>query len=122
MVRLICRGRVARMGARRKINDKKMNEVEFRKSAECIAKRNITDRVISIVVTFDQRTGKLKVIYCLCGEPREGDRENCELTCAELIAEFPEVKLAETLCVPITQCPEESSGIGGVVFSSRSQS
>ena len=94
-----------------------MNENLFKKSTAFIVKRNVSDRVVSVVVTFNPVEGRLKVIYCFRGDPQEEDREDCELACAELIAEFPEVKIAETMCVPLAECPVASGGMGGVVFS-----
>lgn len=94
-----------------------MNETEFIKSAAFIVKRNVSGGVVSVVVTFDRHDGRLRVVYCLQSEPCDDDREDCELTCAELIAAFPEVKVAETICVSVAECPEYRGDMGGVVYS-----
>ncbi len=76
-----------------------MTSREFRASAGFIAKRNVSERVRRIVATFDQTAGHLTVIYAFNEEPSDDDREDCELTCAELSAEFPEIRTSETHCV-----------------------
>jgi hypothetical protein len=93
-----------------------MTEDELKKSAEFIVRRNASNRVLSALVTFEPCEGRLKIVYCFYAEPEENDREDCELACTELIAEFPEVKVAETMCVPIAKCPISIGCIGGVVF------
>ena len=94
-----------------------MNQSILKKSAEFIVKRNVSERVARVIVGFDQHDGKLIVIYCLDGELLEDDRQDCELTCTELIAEFPEVKVAETMCVPNEKYPSIYKRTEEVVYS-----
>jgi hypothetical protein len=94
-----------------------MDRITFKKSGEFIADRNVSDRVLRVVITFEQHEGRLRVVYCLRGEPTEEDCEDCELTCAELVAEFPEIKMAETRCIPISEYVISDNDIGEVVFS-----
>jgi hypothetical protein len=61
--------------------------------------RNVSERVIRVIVAFAQEAQHLSVIYISDGVPSADDWEDCELTCGELIAEFPEIKSAETACV-----------------------
>jgi hypothetical protein len=81
-----------------------MEAAEFKKSARFIARRNVSARVARVMATFDPDSGNLSVIYCTEGEPTDDDVEDCELTCTELIAEFPQIKTAETKCVSSEQC------------------
>jgi len=94
-----------------------MEENTLRRSAEIIAGRNISDRVLRVVVTFNSSKGQLRVVYCLASEPTEDDEDDCELTCAELIAEFPEIVIAETSCIPIEQYSATEDETNAVVFS-----
>ncbi len=94
-----------------------MKQEAFKTSAEFIAKRNVSDRVLRVIVSFDRREAHLKVIYHLRCDPEESDYEDCELTCAELVAEFPEIKVAETRCVSDAVCGNDIGDIGEVVFS-----
>lgn len=70
-----------------------MSSTEFLSSAKLIAKRNLTDNVRAVSASFaDQH---LSVTYYVASEPTIGDEEERELTVAELIAAFPEVKTAD---------------------------
>ena len=93
-----------------------MDRETFKKSAEFISRRNVSDRVLRVIVTFDRDEGRLKVVYCLQGDPNEGDYEDCELTCTELIAEFPEIRVAETECVSDAECVMGIADVEEVVF------
>ena len=77
-----------------------MDALKFRKSATFIAKRNVSARVERVLVKFQYATGELGLVYCTSGKPTADDLEDCEIMCAELIAEFPEIRKAETLCIP----------------------
>jgi hypothetical protein len=94
-----------------------MTEDELKKAAVYIVKRNVSDRVLSVIVEFEPTEGRLKVVYCFRAQPKEDDCEDCELACTELIAEFPEVKVAETMCVPLSERPICSGCMGGEVYS-----
>lgn len=93
-----------------------MTPDDFMRTAETIAQRNVTDHVAKIISTFDPDVGHLKVIYHVLGKPTDDDWEECELTCAELIAAFPEIQTAETDCVSLSGL-EDHSVLEGVVFS-----
>lgn len=80
-----------------------MNRSALLKSAEFIAKRNVSEQVNRVIVTFDENTSHLSILYCLDGDPSDTDRDDCELTCAELIAEFPDIETADTACIPIQE-------------------
>ena len=70
-----------------------MTSAEFLSSARLIAQRNLTDNVRAISAGFSDR--HLSVTYYVASEPTIGDEEERELTVAELIAAFPEVKTAD---------------------------
>ncbi|MEN3378452.1 MAG: hypothetical protein V7604_3807 [Hyphomicrobiales bacterium] len=92
-----------------------MEATEFKESAQFIARRNVSARVVRVMASFDPNSGNLSVIYCTKGEPTDDDVEDCELTCAELIAEFPQIRTAETKCVSSEQCAQSDEE--AVVFS-----
>ncbi|WP_340647046.1 hypothetical protein [Phenylobacterium sp.] len=94
-----------------------MDEEVFRRSAQLIARRNLNDRINRVLANFNSKDGMLNVIYCVEGDPSDDDIEECEITCAELIAEFPEIREARTLCVSVAQC--EHFNVDDVVFSKR---
>ena len=93
---------------------------EFKKSAEFIAKRNVSERVVRVIASFDEIVQHLSVVYIVDSEPCDDDREDCELTCAELIAEFPEIRTAETTCVSEPKHRSHQSELDAVVFSRNS--
>lgn len=81
-----------------------MELAAFKKSAAFIAKRNVSEQVVRVFASFDPTSDSLRLIYCTKSEPTSDDWEDCELTCGELIAEFPEIIHAETDCVSIEKC------------------
>ena len=97
-------------------NGNYMDQEIFKKSAKLISQRNVSDRVLRVIVSFDQHEGLLKVLYCLQGCPKEGDYEDCELTCTELIAEFPDIRQAETECISNAECVKDIGDVKDVVF------
>ncbi len=94
-----------------------MDQAIFKSAAQFIAKNNASERVVRVVATFEREVGRLKVVYWLRGEAQEEDRYDCELTCSELIAAFPEIKTAETMCLSIAEGTVNDGEIEGVVFS-----
>jgi hypothetical protein len=93
-----------------------MTQSEFLKSAQFIAKRNVSELVAQVLVSFEQSTATVHVIYLTKSIPSEAEVEWCELTCAELIAEFPEIKHADTKCLAIEEYDLEIAA-DSVVFS-----
>jgi hypothetical protein len=77
---------------------KVMDSVTFREAAQFIVKRNVSGRVHRVLAGFESERGSLHLIYCTRGSPTKDDEEDCEIACAELTAEFPEIKVAETQC------------------------
>jgi hypothetical protein len=77
----------------------------FKKTAAFITQRNVSDRVARVIASFDADSGSLRLVYCVEAEPADGDWEDLELACGELIAEFPEITRAETDCRSVGQCP-----------------
>lgn len=88
-----------------------MNIEVLREEAACIANRNLNERVVRVLVSFDPDTSTLRVVYCIDGEPIDDDWEECELTFAELAAAFPEIIRGETHCCSIEQCTAEDGFI-----------
>ena len=81
-----------------------MELAAFKKSAAFIAQRNVSERVACVLASFDLTSGSLRLVYCTDTQPTDDDWEDCELSCAELIAEFPDITHAETDCVSIDKC------------------
>lgn len=86
-----------------------MNLATLERSAALIAKRNAGESVARVTVGFDD--GTLRLTFCTTSEPSDDDREDCELACAELIAEFPEIRTAETRCVSLDGCEREEEAL-----------
>ena len=82
----------------------KVDSATFKKSARFIIKRNVSERVDRVLASFEPKKGDLRLIYCIRGKPTDDDVEDCEIACAELIAEFPEVRTAETQCLSSEEC------------------
>lgn len=83
-----------------------MEQDDFKREACLVARRNVSERVYRVLATFDPPRGLLKVVYCIDGTPTDGDVEDCELTCGELLAAFPDIRLAETKCISRDECDE----------------
>lgn len=73
----------------------------------------MSERVVCVLANFTSNDGKFRLIYYTDSEPTDDNREDCELTCGELIAEFPEIIAAEADCYPIDKYLE---GDGAIVF------
>ena len=80
-----------------------MDQAEFLNEATLIASRNVNAAVTRIAVQFDETIKHLSVIYCFDRHVNDDDSDWCKLTCAELIAAFPEIKTAETTCCETTE-------------------
>jgi hypothetical protein len=78
-----------------------MEQSFFMESARHIAKRNVNSHVAFISASFDEIKRHLFVTYYTRGTPTEEDWEECELTCGEILAAFPEIKTAETKCCSV---------------------
>ena len=76
----------------------------------------MSERVSRVIARFDEATRHLSIVYVLDGEPSGEDREDCELTCAELLAEFPEIKTAGTLCVSAGKHAVDADDLDAIVF------
>jgi hypothetical protein len=76
----------------------------FKKSAQIIAKRNVSERVRFVLADFDPSMGHLRVVYCTDSEPTEDDVDDCDETFGELAAEFPAIRSADVKCVSAAEC------------------
>jgi hypothetical protein len=94
-----------------------MDQAKFLTAATFIAKRNISDAVTRVIARFDENSGHMTVIYCFNSAISEDDREWCELTCGELVAELPKIVTAETKCLESKEECALEERKGGVVFS-----
>ena len=55
------------------ISSDAMETIEFKESAQFIARRNVSARVARVMASFDPNSGNLSVIYCTEGEPGQDD-------------------------------------------------
>ncbi|OWT73781.1 MULTISPECIES: hypothetical protein [unclassified Achromobacter] len=76
-----------------------MEKSALEKAAALIAQHNLTPQVAGVRVGWDEVTAKLVVQYFVDGEVADDERELCELTLTELLAEFPDVRTADTQCI-----------------------
>ncbi len=88
-----------------------MELANFKKAAAFIAQRNVSERIARVLASFDPDNGTLRLVYCSEVAPTDDDWDDCELTCGEIIAEFPELIYAETNCVFIDQCPTDTNSV-----------
>lgn len=76
-----------------------MTNQELMNASSFIARRNLNEKVIGVTVNWDAGISKLTVTYYVDGVVSDEERELCELTLAELLAEFSDVKLADSQCL-----------------------
>ncbi len=91
-----------------------MTPTALQHAATFIAKGNLTPRVFSVRVDWNESQLHLLVQYFVLGEPGDDERELCELTLTELIAQFPDIQTAETQCLPASTLA--TYGQDGVVY------
>jgi hypothetical protein len=84
-----------------RISGDKMKNETFIRSAQFIVKRNVSKRVERVLASFDPNNGTLHIKYCTNVQPENNDFDDCELSCAELTAEFTEIRNAEIQCMLI---------------------
>jgi len=85
-------------------------------ASSLIAKRNLTEKVISVNVNWDDECSKLVVTYYVDGIVHDDERELCEITLSELLAEFSDVKLADSQCVRVTGQSSRPENMTGLVY------
>ncbi|MDR2155322.1 MAG: hypothetical protein LBE78_09905 [Burkholderiaceae bacterium] len=85
-----------------------MDIMIFKNSARFIVRRNVSERVDRVLAKFEPKNGRLRLVYCIRGLPTNDDLEDCEIACSEIIAEFPEIREAETQCQPSEQYASET--------------
>jgi hypothetical protein len=86
-----------------------MNVDIFKNSATSIIMRNISERIVRVIVGFVSTSGELNLTYLTESRPVDDDWDECELSCAELIAEFPEINRAKTDCCYVGDFLQTSS-------------
>jgi hypothetical protein len=91
-----------------------MEKNVLERTAALIAQGNVTPQVAYVRVDWDGGMAKLTVQYFVDGSINDDERELCELTLTELVAEFPEICAADTQCLPFSQAG--SSTAHGIVY------
>jgi len=76
-----------------------MNANSLRNAARLIAAGNRNHRVTGVAVNWHAASATLTVTYYVDGAPADEERELCELTAAELIAEFPDIASVRMQCL-----------------------
>jgi hypothetical protein len=87
-----------------------MTPDRFKQSAAYITKRNVTKNIAVVLARFDVTSGHFTLEYFTKGDPTEDDIEWCEIDCTELLAEFPEIRTAETKCEKLVDTGAYSDG------------
>ena len=70
------------------------------RAASLIAKGNVNSSISAVRLDWNSALLRVSVLYFVDGDVSDDERELCELTLAELLAEFPEIRTAETQCLP----------------------
>lgn len=96
-----------------------MNLTQLKNAAEWIVKLNLTDRVRAVRVVWENATSRLTVLYYVDGPPTDAEEEECEITMAELLAQFPEIKIATTQCLDCAAEPIDFSQLPDLVYRRR---
>lgn len=95
---------------------KKMNTRELMNASGLIAKHNLTNSVAAVTVSWNEDISKLTVIYHIDGIASDEDQELCDLTLTELLAEFSDVKLADSYCVSTGDHFDKLEQLKGLVY------
>jgi hypothetical protein len=74
-------------------------------AASIVAGRNVTPLVAAVRIAWDDGLASLTVHYLVDGVITEEERELCELTAGELIAEFPDIGTVHTECYRTSSAP-----------------
>jgi hypothetical protein len=64
-----------------------------------IAQRNLTASVAAVTVLWEEKISKLTVTYYIDGHISDDEEEECSITYAEIISEFPEIMLGDAKCI-----------------------
>lgn len=76
-----------------------MNIQELVSASTAISKTNVNENVIAVGVAWDENTHKMSVNYYVDGLLSDEERELCDLTVTELLAEFSDIRSADSQCL-----------------------
>jgi len=76
-----------------------MNEQNLFWAARTIVARNLNQNVTAAAAHWEPATSCLTLSYCLDDLNEEDSQELCELALTELLAEFPEIEMAQSQIV-----------------------
>lgn len=85
-------------------------------AAKTIAARNLTEKTVAVTTTWDNKNSRLVVTYYFDGKVTDDDEEISELALTELLAEFPDVVLAESHCIDAHDKMSEIALLGDLVY------
>ncbi len=78
-----------------------MDEDQLDVSARYIVKRNLSSNIEAAAIQWDAVEGRLDLTYYTSAAPSDEDEESCEIAMTELIAEFPDIRAADTHLVKL---------------------
>jgi hypothetical protein len=93
-----------------------MNNQELVSASRLIARSNVNEKITAVTVDWDEGIAKLIVTYYIDGLVTNDEQELCELTLTELLAEFSDVKLADSQCLVAQSKFGELSEVKGLVY------
>ncbi len=93
-----------------------MNDEALLWTAKAIAARNINENVVAVAVAWDEMISKLTVVYYVDGVMSGEEEALCDLTLTELLAEFADVKLADSQCIATDGKLNELPQIDGLAY------
>ncbi|MGJ7558914.1 hypothetical protein ACSFBI_33630 [Variovorax sp. RB3P1] len=87
-----------------------MSPQALRNAASVIVARNLTKNVVTATVSWDEKNQLLELQYFVAGAIGDKEQECCEVSLAELAAEFPDILKAETACLDEQLLPGNPRG------------
>ncbi len=97
-----------------------MERQQLERAAKVISARNVTPNVKMVTIGWDSANAKLTLRYYTDTAPSDDDEEFCEIALAELIAEFPDIRKADTACL-LSRGPSVEHAEGIVYTSERGE-
>jgi len=85
-------------------------------AAKVIVARNLNEKVIAATIGWNEEASNLMLTYYVDGAASEDEQELCELALTELLAEFSDVKLANSKCLDAHGVFGELGGLKGLVY------
>lgn len=88
-----------------------MNSQELMNASSLIVRSNLNEKIVAVTVVWDKDALKLEVAYYVDGMVSDEERELCDLTLTEMLAEFSDVKIADSRCHSAHRDLEQLKGL-----------